>query len=160
MARCLIKKQYLRLLVERARQQDSLLLPARQATSYVSDQCVIPHRHALDLAVDCSHLRAMLAGKVFNISCLIYTRTAIGGCFRQRRPFNDLAFGHLIDGPNNYSPLLGRHERTRRLPTEPSLAACESPRIARLAMNSMTLNAPRNGQQWLKCPLVQAAPIK
>ena len=45
-ARRLVEEQDLRPLVQRARQQDALLLPARQARAHVADERVVAHRHA------------------------------------------------------------------------------------------------------------------
>ncbi|MNN42250.1 hypothetical protein D3C81_1564170 [compost metagenome] len=51
MAGCLIQEQQLGLPVQRARQDDPLLLPARKRAAHVTDQAVVTHRYRHNVLV-------------------------------------------------------------------------------------------------------------
>ena len=54
-SRAFIEEKNLRLAVQGARQQQTLLLSAGQRAAHITDQAVVGHRHRHDLVVDASH---------------------------------------------------------------------------------------------------------
>src|SRR5258705_4476457 len=54
----LIQKQDTRIAIERARYQDTLLLPAGKGAAHISHKTVVRHRHRHDLAVNTRNLGA------------------------------------------------------------------------------------------------------